>query len=205
MGVVLVVLALAAVRGLGELLPDLNPFASETKDRSQPVVLKALDRLSEYRAATANLEVIVDIEEDAKYLPDFIKGERTLLIAAGRVDGIVDFGRLGRRAVTVSPDRRAVTVTLPPARLSKAQLDLNRTRVYDRRRGVLDRAEGLFDEELDRDRALFALAERKLFEAAQANGGVRLAAERNTRQMLRNLLRGLGFERVTVRFGPAPA
>jgi hypothetical protein len=200
-GVAFVALAVAGLQGIGSLWPDLNPFGSETKDRSQPAVLKSLERLSEYRAATANLQVVVDVERDAKNLPSFIKGERTLLVAAGTVDGTVSFGRLDERAVTVSPDRRSVTVRLPAARLSQARLDLRRTRIYDRDRGLIDRLIGAVDDQPDRDRALFALAERKLFEAAAADGGVRIAAERNTRQMLTNLLRGLGFERIDVRFG----
>ena len=201
---VVAVVAVAGAGGLGGLLPNLNPFASETKDRSQPAVLKSLERLSEYRAATANLQVIVDVEKDAKYLPPFIKGERTLLVAAGNVDAVVDFKGLGRRSVTVSRDRRDVTVRLPAARLSEARLDLARTRVYDRERGVLDRIGGVLDEDRDRDRELFALAERKLRDAAEADGSLRGAAQRNTELMLSNLLRAVGFKRIDVRFG-APA
>ncbi len=38
---------------------SLNPFKTETKDRSQPVLVKSLESLSEYRAATANMQEIV--------------------------------------------------------------------------------------------------------------------------------------------------
>jgi hypothetical protein len=202
---VIAVIAVAGVGSVAGLLPDLNPFATETKDRSQPAVLRSLERLSDYRAATANLQVVVDVEEDAKYLPPFIRGERTLLVAAGQVDGVVDFRRLDRRSVTVSQDRRAVAVRLPAARLSKARLDLGRTRIYDRDRGVLDRIGDLVDDDPDRDRALFRLAERKLQEAAAADGGLRSAAQRNTDLMLSNLLRALGFQRIDVRFAAPPA
>jgi hypothetical protein len=201
---VVALIAVAGAGGLGGLLPNLNPFASETKDRSQPAVLRSLERLSEYRAATANLQVIVDIETDAKYLPPFIKGERTLLVAAGNVDAVVDFNRLDRRSVAVSRDRKTVTVRLPAARLSEARLDLERTRVYDRDRGVLDRIGGVLDDDRDRDRELFALAERKLRDAAAADGSLRGAAQRNTELMLSNLLRAVGFKRIDVQFA-APA
>jgi Protein of unknown function (DUF4230) len=201
---VVALIAVAGAGGLGGLLPNLNPFASETKDRSQPAVLRSLERLSEYRAATANLQVIVDIEKDANYLPPFIKGERTLLVAAGNVDAVVDFNRLDRRSVAVSRDRKTVTVQLPAARLSEARLDLERTRVYDRDRGVLDRIGGVLDDDRDRDRELFALAERKLRDAAAADGSLRGAAQRNTELMLSNLLRAVGFKRIDVQFA-APA
>ena len=37
---------------------------------------------------------MVDVEQDNKLLPSFIKGERTLFIAAGTVDAAVDFSGL---------------------------------------------------------------------------------------------------------------
>ncbi|HYP47756.1 MAG TPA: DUF4230 domain-containing protein [Thermoleophilaceae bacterium] len=197
-------LSIAAVIAAGafllDQLPSLNPFATETKDRSQPVLLKSLERLSDYRAASARLQVIVDVEKDAKFLPSFVLGEKTLMIAAGNVDASVDFGRLGKKALRVSDDRRSVVVNLPQPRLSKPRLDLQRTRVFDRDRGLLDRVGGVFSDNPTEERSLLLLAERKLAAAARSDAGVLDAARRNTRQMLNGLLRGLGFTRVTVRF-----
>ena len=207
----LVVVAAAVVLGVVLLstaipgFPDLNPFDTETKDRSQPAVLRSIERLTEYRAATANLEVIVDVEEDG-ILPGFLQGEKTLLVAAGRVDASVDFRNLGRRGLQVSEDRRSVTITLPAARLQEARVDLDRSRVFDRDRGLLDRIGSVFQDNPSNERELLILAERKLEAAAAADRGVLQAAERNTRAMLESLMRGLGFERVTVRFErPDPA
>ena len=196
-GAVLVVLAVLRA------VPDLNPFDKETIDRSQPAVLKSIEDLNQYRAATANLQVIVDIEEDT-ILPDFLKGERTLFVAAGTVDAGVDFSRLGRGAVRVNEDRTAATITLPAARLYEARVDPSRSRVYDRDRGIFDRLESVFEDSPTSDRELFVLSERKLTEAARADPQLLRTAERNTRDMLEGLLGGLGFERVTVRFEPPP-
>src|SRR5215210_4532784 len=91
----------ALLVGLPALVPALNPFKEETVDRSQPVLLKSLEDLSEYRAASANLQVVVDVERDTAHLPFFIKGERTLFVAAGSVDAAVDFGRLGKSRGTL--------------------------------------------------------------------------------------------------------
>src|SRR4051794_30620315 len=52
-----VVLVLGVLAAVGSL-PSLNPFASEERDRSGPVVLRSIAKLSEYRAATANLQVV---------------------------------------------------------------------------------------------------------------------------------------------------
>ena len=81
----LAALVLAAVVAILLLTGPLNPFGTDTKDRSQPVLLKSLENLSDYHAATANMQVVVDVEQDSRLLPSFIKGERTLFVAAGTV------------------------------------------------------------------------------------------------------------------------
>ena len=88
----------------------------------------------------------------------------------------------------------------------RARVDLDRSRVFDRDRGLLDRIGSAFEDNPSNERELLVLAERKLEAAAAADRGVLQAAERNTRAMLESLMRGLGFERVTVRFErPDPA
>jgi hypothetical protein len=189
---------------LPSLLPSLNPFREETKDRSGPVLRKSLENLSQYRAASANLQVVVDVEQDAKLLPSFIKGERTLFVAAGTVDAAVDFSGLAKQAgaIKVSDDRKAVSITLPAATLTEARLDPTRSRVYDRDRGLLDRAEDVVSDNPSDEQPLYELATRKLTEAAKADPELRKRAQENTQRMLEGMMRGLGFERVTVTFKP---
>ena len=107
--------AVALILLLPALIPALNPFKEETVDRSGPVLLKSLENLSEYRASSANLQVVVDVEKDTNLVPSFIKGERTLFVAAGNVDAAVDFGGLGKSpdAVRVSGDRKEVAGDSP--------------------------------------------------------------------------------------------
>ena len=184
---------------------SLNPFATETKDRSQPVLVKSLESLSEYRAATANMQEIVDVEQDVGLLPGFIAGEKALLVAAGTVDAGVDFGALrARGSVTVSDDRRGVEIVLPPATLSEARVDLERSRVVDTDRGIVNRVGDAFSDDTNEERELLLLAQRKIEEAARQDPQLLELAERNTRAMLTGMLRGLGFERIAIRFA-APA
>jgi hypothetical protein len=182
------------------LLPSIpNPFAEKTIDRSQPALLRNIQDLREFRAATGNFQVIVDIERDTP-LPSQILGERTLFVAAGSVDAVVDFSRIGQNNVTVSDDRRSATITLPAVTLSKPRLDPGRSRVYDRDRGLLNRIGDVFSDGGDQQE-LYIAAERKLTAAARdESSGLRRRAEANTRAMLRSLLRSLGFTSVTVRF-----
>ena len=48
----LAALVLAAVVAILLVTGPLNPFGTDTKDRSQPVLLKSLENLSDYHAAT---------------------------------------------------------------------------------------------------------------------------------------------------------
>ena len=199
-GVLVVWLVVSAIAGW-----SLNPFATETKDRSQPVLVKSLESLSEYRAATANMQEIVDIERDVGLLPSFIAGEKALLVAAGTVEAGVDFGALrARGSVKVSDDRRGVEIVLPPATLSEARVDLARSRIVDTDRGVINRLGDAFSDDTNEERELLLLAEKKIAEAARANPDLLRLAERNTRSMLTGMLTGLGFERIVIRFA-APA
>ena len=186
---------------IARLLPSLaNPFATSTVDRSQPAVLNALEDLSEYRAATGQYQVIVDVEEDTKYVPSFLKGERTLFVASGNVDATVDFSTLDDAAIVVSEDGTGVTVTLPPARLQEARIDTEASHVVDRDRGLLDRAGSVFSDSPTGERELYLLAEDKLEAAAAADGRLTTRAQANTREMLTGMLQGLGYDDVTVRF-----
>jgi hypothetical protein len=199
---VLAVMVAGGLSGIGrwQLWPSLpNPFASRPVDRSQPVVLKAIEDLNVYKAASGNFQVLIDLEKDSRYLPSFVKGERTLFVAAGSVDAEVDFSGVGKGAVNVSGDRRSVSVTLPRARLTKARIDPDRSYVASRQRGLLDRLGSVMSDNPTSERELYQLATAKLG-AAAAESGLVARAEANTRAMLVGMLRSLGFTNVTVTF-----
>ena len=199
--VLLVILALVGgfmwVRGA---LPELdNPFAETRVDRTQPPVLVALRDVGDFHAAAGDFQVVVDLENDTK-LPSEVLGTRTLFVARGSVDAGVDLSRLGEDAVRLSDDGRAVTVTLPHARLYDAELDLDGSYTYERDEGVLNRIGGLFGGGDEYEREAMLAAEAKLDESARANGELVRRAEENTAAMIESLVRSLGVERVAVRF-----
>lgn len=184
---------------LPSLIPSLpNPFAAKTVDRSGPAVLKAIEDLSEYRAASGHFESIVDVEEDTR-LPASILGERTLFLAVGDVDAVVDFSAVDASAVQVSNDRRSAKITLPPPRFSEARLDVDRSRVVDHDRGILNDIGSVVGGG-GSDRELYKLGRQKLDAAARSDSGLLARARENTTRMLEGLLASLGFRRVTVRF-----
>ncbi|GGL35918.1 DUF4230 domain-containing protein [Planomonospora parontospora] len=181
----------------------LDPFGETTVDRSQPALLQSIHDLSRFEAATGNFQVIVDLEKDADFLPDAIKGTRTLFVGAGGVDAYVDFGGLAKDALTVSPDRTEVTVRLPRSQLEKPNLDNRRSYVYDQQRGLFDRVGEFLSSSPADQQELYVLAEKKIAEAALASD-LRNRADQNTRAMLQGMLNGLGFTKVTVKFSDEP-
>lgn len=196
---------LALTGALGDLLPSIpNPFSSRTVDRTQPALLQAMEDLSNYEAAAGNFQVLVDTEKDARFLPSFIRGERTVYSAAGTVDASVDFSNLDAQSVVVSEDRRSVTISLPPPTLSEPHLDLDQSQVVSRDRGLLDRLGSVFSDTPTGERELQMAAQDKM-KAAAAASDLSARAEANTRKMLESLLGNLGFTSVTVTFVPSPA
>ncbi|MDP9376524.1 MAG: DUF4230 domain-containing protein [Actinomycetota bacterium] len=198
LGVLLAVILLVvlAVRAL----PEINLPGNRTVDRTQPAVLKSIAPLRQFRAATANLQVIVDVERDNPLLPSFLKGERVLFVAGGNVDAGVDFSQVGAESIEVDETRTRVRIELPAARLYDARVDPARSHVFDRDRGLIDRVESVFEDSPTEERSLYLLAERKLRHTAAADHELLRTAERNTRAMLEGLLRGLSFRDVTIEF-----
>jgi hypothetical protein len=188
---VAVVVVALGVMGLTTLLPNLNPFKTETIDRSQPVLLKSVRDLSQYHAAVGDFQVVIDLEKDVKLVPSFIAGERALFVAAGTVNAFVDFSGLNGDALTVSPDRKTVEVRLPEPQLDKPNLDQQRSYLFAEDRGIWNRLSSLFD--VPDQSQFYAMGEQKIAEAAKGAGLIQ-RAETNTRAMLVGMLTPLGFQ-----------
>ncbi|HEY6708665.1 MAG TPA: DUF4230 domain-containing protein [Actinomycetota bacterium] len=206
-GIVLALVLFVAVSGLSglRLWPSFpNPFATRQVDRSQPVLLKAIEDLAVYKAASGHFQVVVDLEESSRGIPLLIKGQRTLFVAGGSVDAEVDFSGLKEGAIKVSPDGKRVDITLPRARLTTATVDPEQSRVFSRERGLLDRLGSVLSDNPTSERELYRLAGAKM-QAAAAESDLKARAEQNTRSMLQSMLRSLGYGEVTVTFRDPPA
>jgi hypothetical protein len=196
--------AVAGLSGL-RLWPSFpNPFATRQVDRSQPVLLKAIEDLAVYKAASGNFQVVVDLEEGTRGIPLILKGQRTLFVAGGSVDAEVDFSNLKGEAIKVSPDGTRVDITLPRARLTPARVDPEQSRVFSRERGLLDRLGSVLSDNPTSERELYRLAGAKM-QTAAAESDLKARAEQNTRAMLQSMLRSLGYREVNVTFRDPPA
>ncbi|WP_086565180.1 DUF4230 domain-containing protein [Streptomyces africanus] len=185
---------LSVIPGLKDL------FGTETHDRSGPALLKSIQDLSRYDAASGNFQVVVDLEKDAKFLPDAIRGTRTLYVGAGTVDAYVDLGKVGDDDVQVNGDRTSATLRLPHARLGKPALDPDRSYAVSKQRGLLDRLGDLFSDNPGGEQAVQKLAVRHIGDAAKESE-LTARAETNTTGMLQGLLQSLGFKEVRVSYG----
>jgi hypothetical protein len=206
----LVVLGLGAVLVFGAAASGLvalpaalaTLFTSEQVDRSEPPVLLSIQDLSRFVAAEGSYQVVVDLEDDTRYVPDWLKGERTIFLAEGSVEVYVDFSDLTEDAVHVAEDSSAVTVTLPAPAFTEPRIDLEGSRALSESRGLIDRAADFFGDDVGSQREVLLRAEDLLAEAAQESG-LTSRAEENTRKTLEGLLGGLGYETVTVLFEDA--
>ncbi|WP_030344603.1 DUF4230 domain-containing protein [Streptomyces sp. NRRL S-1022] len=183
------------------VLPGIKDlFGTDTDDRSGPALLKSIQDMSRYDAASGNFQVVVDLEKDARFLPDALHGSRTLYVGAGTVDAYVDLGGVDEQDVRVDKDRTSATIRLPHARLGKPALDPDHSYAVSKQRGLLDRIGDLFSDNPNSEQAVQKLAVRHIGEAAR-HSGLTARAESNTTGMLQGLLRSLGFKEVHITYG----
>ena len=197
----LVLVLWIAFGGLGGCFPHFgNPFRTETVDRSSPVVLKSIENMRRFHAASGHFEVIVDLEKDTRFVPAILRGERVLFVAVGNVGARGARTNLKDAPGEVGHPRRPGGLELPHAQLFSARIDPERSYVYDRDRGLIDRVASVFQDNPTSERELDQAGEAKLRAAAEENSGMLARAELNTRRMLTGLLTALGFTDVTIRF-----
>jgi len=187
---------------LGDRLLQVHqPFKTTIVDRSPAVSLQQLRDLAEYKAASGDFEVLIDVEKDVKWLPAVVAGERTFFVGVGSVDAVVDFSAIDVRDVQIADDRSTVTIVLPSAHLTPAVVDPARSHVAARNRGLLERVSGAFSDSPTSEQPLYLAAAAKM-QAAAGETELQTRAEANTTTMLRTLLGSLGYPNVTVRFDP---
>jgi len=197
-----VIVILLLVGGLVGLFGLSNPFKSRTIDRSQPVLLVSIQNLSRFEAASGNFQVVIDVQEDRRFIPDILFSKRSLFVAAGTVDAYVDFSDIGNGAIKVDPSNpKAVTVTLPAPQLEPANLDVNRSYVYAVQEGLINKVGDLFGNNPNDQQELYQLAQQKI-NAAALDSELRQRAADNTKAMLTSMLRSLGYTTIVINFPP---
>jgi hypothetical protein len=158
-----------------------------TIDVSQPTVVDRVQRLQRLETVVYTMDKLVTGAKENPLLPDFLTGDRLLMIAHGEVVAGIDFSNLKPGDVRV--DGKQVHLHLPAAQVFSTRLDSAKTRVYSRQTGVLVSTDPNLETQVRQE------AERQLLEAAVADGILK-TAQANAAVTITGLLRGLGFETV---------
>lgn len=193
LAIVIVVLSVLLGVGLanyGGRLPLLGPLFVEEPARTttSPVVVEGIQELDRLATVRWTESVVVTRQSGGTRLEQFLTGERVLLVATGEVEAGVDLAEINEDDVRVDGDR--VTIDLPEPQILSSSLDEERTRVYDRDRGLLNLgADDVLVQEARRD------AEAEVVSTAEENG-ILETAERNAEESIRAFVTTLGFEEV---------
>ena len=193
-------LGVAAIGSLGwlllsrnsgrELLSHLLSAATGrtiTIDVSQPNVVDRIQRLQRLETVVYTMDKLVTGAKENPIFPDFLAGDRLLMMVHGEVVAGIDFSSL--RPGDVRVDGRQVRLHLPPSQLFSTRLDSSKTRVYSRQTGLLVSTDPNLETQVRQE------AERQLQEAALADGILR-TAQQNATSTITSLLQGLGFEKI---------
>jgi Protein of unknown function (DUF4230) len=185
LALLLVIVSVAAGAGLVYLI--WNPTEPD-----EPAVVQGIQRLNELATVKYTTQVIVTEKENTKILrqplPEFLTGEKVLLVAVGEVEAGVDLDELGPEDVRVKGN--TVYIDLPEARILDSSLDEDKTRLYDRDQGLFKiRGNDELIEEARRD------AEDRMVEAARDNDILDKARD-NSEASISTLITSLGYDEV---------
>jgi len=154
--------------------------AEHAVDVSQPTVVNKIQQLQAARDGGLHGGQVVSGEKENVILPDFLAGDRLLMLVHGEVVAGVDFSGLNT-AMYRSTDGRCGASAIR-ARCSRTRIDSARTRVYSRHRAA---GAGGSESREHEDRAATS--------AAAVVDGILKTAQQNARTTLTSLLQGLGF------------
>ena len=158
-----------------------------TIDVSQPTVVDRIQRLQRLETVVYTMDKIVTGARENPIFPDFLAGDRLLMLVHGEVVAGIDFS--GLKPGDVRVESKQVHLHLPAAQVFSTRLDSARTRVYSRQTGLLVPSDPNLETQVRQE------AERQLQAAALADGILR-TAQQNAQSTITSLLQGLGFERV---------
>jgi hypothetical protein len=156
-------------------------------DLSQPTVVDRIQKMQRLETVVYTMDKVVSGERENPVLPNFLAGDRILLLVHGEVVAGIDFASLKPGDVSVKD--KAVHLHLPDATIFSTRLDSDKTRVYSRQTGLLVPVDPNLETQARQQ------AEHQLQESALQDGILK-TAQQNARTTLTGMLTGLGFEKV---------
>lgn len=162
---------------------------SLTLDSSLPTVVAKIQQLQRLETVVYTMDKVEEGSRTNAYLPDFIAGDKVLLVVHGQTIAGIDLSKF--KSGDVHIDGRAVKVHLPQPEIFATTLDNNKTRVYSRETGLLVGADPNLETEVR------ARAQQDLQQAA-LDDGILDNARKNADATVTTMLLGLGFETVQI-------
>jgi len=156
---------------------------------SQGAVVERIQRLQRMETVVYNMDKIVTGQKDTPLLPDFLAGDKMLMIVHGQVVAGIDFQQL--KPTDVQVNGRDIHLRLPEPHILFTRIDNARTRVYSRSTGLLVPSDPNLESQVRQQ------AEGELVEEA-GRSGILDNARQNARTTLTSLLLSMGFEKVEV-------
>jgi hypothetical protein len=156
-------------------------------DVSQPTVVDRIQRLQRLETVIYTMDKVVTGAKENPIFPDFLAGDRLLMLVHGEVVAGIDFSNLKPGDVNVTG--RQVQLRLPASEIFSVRLDSAKTLVYSRQTGLLVPTDPDLETQVRQE------AERQMHEAALADGILR-TAQQNATSTITSLLQGLGFEKI---------
>ena len=180
-------LSLVAMKSASSNLWSALTHRSTQIDVSRATVVNRIQQLQRLETVVYTMDKIVSGEKDNPYLPDFLVGDRVLMLVHGEVVAGIDFARLGASDITI--EGKTVRLRLPSPQILITRVDEGRTRVYSRQTGWLVKVDPNLETQVRQE------AEHELLDAALQDG-ILNTAKQNARSTLTSMLTGLGFEKV---------
>jgi hypothetical protein len=156
-------------------------------DVSQPTVVNRIQQLQRLETVVYTMDKVVSGAKENPIFPDFLAGDRLLLLVHGEVVAGIDFSSLKPGDVRV--DGKRIHLRLPSSQVFSTRSDSTKTRVYSRQTGLLVPTDPNLETQVRQE------AERQLLAAALADGILR-TAQQNAASTITSLLQGLGFETI---------
>lgn len=159
-------------------------------DTSRPAVIKEIRALQRLETSSFTIEKVIEGGTTGdNAFSNLLFGDKILLIAHGEVIGGFDLSSLPDENLQVSG--KTITLTLPPPQILFTRLDSAKTRVYDRRQGLLNHG----DKDLESEARTKA---EESIRAASCEAGILDEASQNARKQLNTLFKALQFESITI-------
>ena len=156
-------------------------------DVSQPTVVDRIQRLQRLETVVYTMDKLVTGAKENPIFPDFLAGDRLLMMVHGEVVAGIDFSSLKPGDVSVNGKR--IHLRIPASQVFRTRIDSAKTRVYSRQTGLLVSTDPNLETQVRQE------AESLLQESALADG-ILQTARQNAASTISSLLQGLGFDEI---------